>query len=136
VPPAHSVSVWHPRQVCVVVLHIGAPVPQLLFATQATHVPSVVSQAGVAPVHLAVFVAEHAPQAPEGSQAGVLPPHSPSPAHPRHACVVRLHTGVAPEQSAFAPHPTQPPVTTLHTVVEPVHFVTFVAEQDPHEPLG
>jgi hypothetical protein len=122
--------------VCVVVLQTGAPPAQLPFATQATQVPAVVSQAGVEPVHLAALVAEQVPQAPDGSQAGVAPPHSPSPAHPRQACVVVLQTGVEPEQSAFATQPTQPPVATLHTDVVPVHFVTFVAEQEPHDPEG
>jgi len=136
VAPEHSVSLWHPRHVCAVVLQTGVPPAQLVFETQATQEPAAVSQAGVAPVHLVAFVAEQAPQAPEGSHAGVPPPHSPSPAQARHACVVVLQTGVAPEQSAFATQPTQEPVGTLQTEVEPVHFVAFVAEQAPHEPPG
>ena len=44
------------------------------------------------------FVAEHWPQALEASQAGVAPPHSPSPAHPRQVCVPALQMGVAAPQ--------------------------------------
>jgi hypothetical protein len=122
--------------VCVVVLHTGALVPHVVFATQATQVPAAVSHAGVAPVHFAVFVAEHAPHAPDVSQTGVAPPHSPSTAQARHTCAVVLHTGIEPEQSAFVAQPTQAPVATLQTEIPPVHFVEFVAEHAPHEPPG
>jgi hypothetical protein len=65
----------------------------------------------VAPVQAEALVAEHWPQAPEGSQAGVAPPHSASPAQARQACVVVLQTGVAPLQVALETHATQvPPV--------------------------
>jgi hypothetical protein len=47
------------------------------------------------------LVAEHWPQAPEGSQAGVAPPHSPSPAQARQVCVAVLQTGVVPPHWAF-----------------------------------
>jgi hypothetical protein len=43
------------------------------------------------------FVAEHSPQAPDAWQAGVAPPHSPSPAQARHVLLATSHTGVAPE---------------------------------------
>ena len=51
---------------------------------------------GSAPVQRALFAAEHSPHAPDGWQAGVAPPHSPSPAQARQACVARSQTGVAP----------------------------------------
>ena len=136
VAPVHSVSLWQPRQVCVVVLQAGAAPLQVALDTQATQTPAAVSQAGVAPVHIATLVVEQAPHDPEGSHAGVPPPHSPSPAHARHTCVVALHTGALPEQSAFAMQPTHDPVETLQTAVEPLHFAVFVAEQAPHDPPG
>ena len=60
----------------------------------------------------AAFAAEHSPQAPLVWQAGVAPPHSPSPAHARHVCVAPLQTGVVPEQAvAFvAEHCAQAPL--------------------------
>jgi hypothetical protein len=132
----HSPSPAHPRHTCVARLHTGVAPAHVTFVVQATHVPAVVSHEGTEPPHLLTLVAEHAPHAPEGSQAGVAPPHSPSPAHPRHACVVVLHTGVAPPQSALATQPTHAPVPTLQTAVEPVHFDVFVAEHAPHAPEG
>jgi hypothetical protein len=61
-------------------------------------------------VHAVELVAEHWPQAPDDSQAGVAPPHSPSPAHWRHMCVVVLQTGVVPLHCAFDVQGTQVPV--------------------------
>jgi hypothetical protein len=61
-----------------------------------TQVAVATSHAGVAPVHLTRLVAEQTPQAPEGRQAGVAPPQSPSAAQARQLCVARLQTGVAP----------------------------------------
>jgi hypothetical protein len=77
---------------------------------------------------------EHCPHAPDGWQAGVAPPHSPSPLQARHVCVARLHTGVVPPHCAFDVHGTQVAVATLQTGVAPVHIVAFVAEQVPHAP--
>ena len=74
---------------------------------QATQLPAAVLQTGVAPEHCTGFVAEHWPQAPQGSQAGVAPPHSPSPAQARQLCVVVLHTGVAPPHCALVRQGTQ-----------------------------
>jgi hypothetical protein len=136
VPPLQSPSAAQPRQVCVATLQMGVVPEQVAFATQATHVPAVTSQAGVAPVHFEAFVAEHAPQAPFAWQAGVAPPHSPSPAQGRQAWSAWLQTGVVPEQSALPTQPTQPPVATLHTGVVPVHFEALVAEQAPQPPVG
>ena len=53
------------------------------------------------------MVAEHCPQAPHGSQAGVDPPHSPSPAQARQVCVEVLQTGVFPPHWAFEVQATQ-----------------------------
>jgi len=57
--------------------------------------------------------AEHCPQAPEGSQAGVDPPHSPSPPQPRQAWSVPSQIGaVGLPQSAAARQATQVPLDT------------------------
>ena len=63
----------------------------------------------MAPPQSEALVAEHWPQAPEGWQAGVAPPHSPSPAQARQVCVATLQTGVAPAHCAFERHGTQVP---------------------------
>jgi len=47
----------------------------------------VVKQSGVAPVHRSELPAEHWPQAPDGSQAGVVAPHSLSPVQARQLCI-------------------------------------------------
>jgi hypothetical protein len=65
----------------------------------------------VVPVQSAAFVDEHWPHAPEGWQAGVDPPHSLSPPHPRHRCRLPSQTGaVGLPQSALARQDTQVPV--------------------------
>ena len=63
----------------------------------------------MAPLHRLALVAEHWPHAPEGSQAGVAPPHSPSPAQARQVCEAVLQTGVVPPHWAFDRHGTQLP---------------------------
>ena len=63
----------------------------------------------MAPLHRLALVAEHWPHAPEGSQAGVAPPHSPSPAQARQVCVVVLQIGVVLPHWAFDTHGTQVP---------------------------
>ncbi len=68
---------------CVVVLQTGVVPPHWAFDVHGTQVPVVVKQTGVAPLHAVALVAEHCPQAPLGSQAGVAPPQSPSPAQAR-----------------------------------------------------
>jgi hypothetical protein len=75
---------------------MGAVPAQLALVRHPTHVCVVVLHTGVAPVQALAFVVEHCPHAPEASQAGVVPPHSPSPPQPRQTCVIVLHTGVAP----------------------------------------
>jgi hypothetical protein len=60
-------------------------------------------------VQALALVAEHCPQAPDDSQAGVAPPHSPSPAQARQTCVVVLQTGAVPPHWAFEVQGTQVP---------------------------
>jgi hypothetical protein len=64
----------------------------------------------VAPVQALALLAEHCPQAPDDSQAGVAPPHSPSLAQARQTCVVVLHTGAVVPHCALDVHGTQVPV--------------------------
>jgi hypothetical protein len=56
------------------------------------------------------LLAEHWPQAPDDSQAGVAPPHSPSLAQARQRCVAVLQTGVVVPHCAFDVQGTQVPV--------------------------
>jgi len=85
-------------------------------------------------VQRALFVAEHSPHAPDVWQAGVAPPHSPSPAQARQAWAVRSQTGVAPEHCAFEVQGTQTPRTSSHEGVAPVQRDVFVVEHWPHAP--
>ena len=64
---------------------------------------------GVAPEQAVALLAEHWAQAPEAWQAGVAPPHSPSPAQARQAWVAVLQTGVVPLHWVFDTHGTQVP---------------------------
>jgi hypothetical protein len=91
---------------------------------------------GVAPVQAVLLLAEHWPQAPELWQAGVAPPHSPSPAQARQMWVAVLQTGLVPPHSALVMQLTQVPVGTSQAGVVPVHLVVFVAEQMPQAPDG
>ena len=95
---------------CVAALQIGVAPPHCALETQGTQVPVAVKQTGVAPPHCAAFVAEHCPHAPDAWHAGVAPPHSPSPAQPRHEWNAGSHTGVALGQSVFTRHATHVPV--------------------------
>jgi hypothetical protein len=87
-------------------------------------------------VQRVALVAEHSPHAPHGWQAGLAPPHSPSPAHARQVLVAVSHTGLLPGHSALEVQPTQTPSATSHTGVVPVQRVAFVAEHWPHAPEG
>ena len=109
VAPPHSLSAPQARQVCEAVLQIGVVPPHWAFDVHGTHVPFVVKQAGVAPLHWVELVAEHCPQPPHGSQAGVEPPHSLSPPQARQQCVDKLQIGVLPPHWAFETHGTQVP---------------------------
>jgi hypothetical protein len=128
VAPPQSLSPAQARHVCVNPLHTGVAPLQSAFAVQRTHVPLVVRQTGVPPVHFDTLPTEHWPHAPVGSQAGVAPPQSTSPAHARHVFVPALQMGVMPLQSALAVHRTQLPVVALQTGVLPTHAVAFVVE--------
>jgi hypothetical protein len=83
-----------------------------------------------------VFPSEHWPQAPEAWQAGVAPPHSPSPAQARQVCVVVLQTGATPPHWAFDVQGTQVPLVMRQAGVLPVHLLAFVAEHTPQAPDG
>ena len=94
----------------------------------ATHALAALLQTGVAPTHFVPFVAEHCPQAPDASHAGVAPPQSPSTAHARQVSVPALQIGVAPAQLPFVRHPTHICVVVLHTGVAPVQALALPAE--------
>ncbi len=137
VEPEQSASLVQPRHACVVASHFGVVPLHAASAKQPTQVEVVASQIDVVPTQRVAFVAEHWPHAPEGSHAGVeAVVQSVSAAQARHTCVVVLHVGVVPEQSVLPRHATQLPVVVLQTPVVPVHWVLFVAEHAPHEPLG
>jgi hypothetical protein len=78
---------------------------------QPTHVAVEGLQTGVAPVHWLPLLAEQLPQAPLVWQAGVAPPHSPSPAQPRQVCVPASHAGAVPPHWAAVTHPTHVPLS-------------------------
>jgi len=136
VAPPHSLSPLQPRQVWKVASQSGVTAGQSPSARQVTQLPLGAWHSGRAPVHCAVLVAEHWPQAPPGWQAGVEPPHSLSPAHARHMWVLTLQTGVAPPHSAFELQLTQVPFATLHAGIAGLQRVVLVAEQTPHAPDG
>jgi hypothetical protein len=136
VVPPHSASPEQPRQEWKVASQRGEADGQSASARQETQLPAETKQSGFVPVHWAVLPAEHWPQAPVGWQAGVAPPHSPSPAQARQTWAATLHTGVTPPHSASALQLTQVPVATLQAGIEPLHFVLLVAEQTPQAPDG
>ena len=80
--------------------------------------------------------AEHWPQAPDGWQAGVAPPHSPSAEQARQACVPTLQTGAVPAHCAFDVHGTHVALATSQAGVAPTQRLAFVAEQTPQAPDG
>jgi hypothetical protein len=137
VEPPHSPSPPQPRQLCRVESQTGAVgLPQSALARHETQLPVAVRQMGVVPVQAVLLVAEHWPQAPELWQAGVDPPHSPSPAQARQTCVAVLQTGLVPPHSALLMQLTQVPLGTSQAGVLPVHLVVLVAEQMPQAPDG
>ena len=83
-----------------------------------------------------MLLAEHWPQAPELWQAGVEPPHSPSPAQARQVCEAALQTGVVPPHCALDVQGTQVPVVVKQAGVAPLHRLVLVAEHWPQEPDG
>jgi hypothetical protein len=134
--PPQSPSRTHGPQVCVARSQTGAVPPHCELDTQGTHVDVATSQAGRVPVHLTALPAEHWPQAPFASQAGVATPHSPSAAQARQTWAATLHTGFVPPHSALVMQLTQVPLPTSQAGMLPVHLVLFVAEQVPHAPHG
>jgi hypothetical protein len=90
----------------------------------------------VAPEQAVTLPSEHWPQAPEGWQAGVAPPHSPSPVQARQVWAAVLQTGVIPPHWAFDVQGTQIPVETRQAGVPPVHLLRLLAEHTPHAPDG
>ena len=126
--PPHSVSAAQPRQVRLPVSQTPVGAAQSVLARQPTQRPAAVSHSGVAPVHAAALDAEHWPHAPPGWQAGVAPPHSPSPAQARQVCVAVLQTGVVPPHCAFDVQGTQVAVGVSQAGVAPPQSVAFVAE--------
>ncbi|HVR01007.1 MAG TPA: hypothetical protein VMT47_02650, partial [Polyangia bacterium] len=101
-----------------------------------TQEPVTLLHAGVGPTHAVTFVAEQAPHAPLGWQAGVALPQSASELHARQVCVATLQAGVMPAQVALETQATQVAVAGSQAGVMPVQRVTFVVEQRPHEPLA
>jgi hypothetical protein len=87
-------------------------------------------------VQAVLLVAEHWPHAPDVWQAGAELGHWLSFAHGWQRWAVVLQTGVVPPHCALVLQLAHTPSATLQTGVVPEHFVTFVAEQTPHEPFG
>jgi hypothetical protein len=71
-------------------------------------------------VQRVALLAEHWPQAPPGWQAGLAPPHSPSPAQARQALVAPSQTGRVPEHCPLEVQATQTPRPTSQAGVAPV----------------
>jgi hypothetical protein len=136
VAPPQSPSPPQARHVCEVPSQTGAVPLHCAFDVHVTQVPLGVWQSGVVPRQRVELVPEHWPQAPPGWQAGVVPPHSASPAQARHVWVVVLHTGLLPPHCASDRHGTQEPIVVRQTGVAPPHFVTLVAEHWAQAPLG
>ena len=126
----------HDRQVCVAVLHTGVVPAHCAFDVHGTQTPAATLQAGVAPMHSVALVAEQTPHAPDGWQAGVAPPQSPSPAHARQVCVATLQIGVAPPHCALDTHGTHVPAAVKQTGVAPPHCEALLAEHWPQAPEG
>jgi hypothetical protein len=108
-PPPQSPSAAHARQTREVASQVGVAPPHWAAERQATQVPVPLLQRGVAPVQATELVAEQTPQAPEGWQAVVAPPHSLSAAQPRQEWNAGSHTGADAAQSASARQATQLP---------------------------
>jgi hypothetical protein len=136
VAPPHSASPEQPRHAWTVASHFGADSGQSASARQPTQEPADTRHSGCVPAQRVVLLAEHSPQAPLVWQAGVAPPHSPSPEQARQTCVATLQTGVVPPHSALELQFAHVPVATLQAGVAPVQRVTLVAEQTLQLPLG
>jgi hypothetical protein len=75
VAPPHWPSLVQPTQACVARSQTGVSPRHWALLVHATHVPVATSHAAAPPPQREAFVAEQAPQAPLGWQAGVAPPH-------------------------------------------------------------
>ena len=135
VAPPQSESPAQARQTWVVVLQTGFVSPHCAFEVHGTQVDVAVKQTGVAPEQAVAFVAEHWPQAPLASHAGVAPPHWLSAVHAWHTCVPPLQTGVVPPHWAFDVQGTQVAAGVKQTGAAPEHAVALVAEHWPQAPL-
>jgi hypothetical protein len=113
VAPLQSASPAQARQRCVPVLQTGVVPLHWLSARQATQCPDGTSHAGVAPAQAPLLLLEHWPQTPDGWQAGVAPPQSPSPAQARQLCVPVSQIGVPPLHWPLLTHETQVPLPVL-----------------------
>ena len=96
----------------------------------------VVKHSRVDPVQAVRLVAEHWLQAPLAWQAGVAPPHSPSPAQARQVLIAVLQTGLVPAHCASEVHATQVPEEMSQAGIDAGHWVRLVAEHTPQAPLG
>jgi hypothetical protein len=65
----HATQAWAGRS------QTGVTPRHCALLAHATQTPAAASHTGVAPAQRTAFVAEHWPQVPVGSQAGVAPPH-------------------------------------------------------------
>jgi hypothetical protein len=135
VAPPQSPSPAQARQTLVAASQTGELPEQFAPERQATQVPEVVRHRGVPPLQRLALVAEHCPQAPLAWQAGVEPPHSPSPAQPRQLWKVGSQVGVDAGQSALARHETQVPLLVWQSGLVPVQSVELPAEHCPQAPL-
>jgi hypothetical protein len=138
VAPEHSLSITHPRQTRVVPSHTGSTPAQVALVRQPTQTPRGTSHIAVAPRQVVVFVAEQAPQAPDGWQAGVagVPAQSASPVQAWHVFVPVSQTGFVAPHCAAVVQETHVPVVASHPATGPLHFVAFDAEQTPQAPDG
>jgi hypothetical protein len=136
VAPLHSPSPAQARQTWAATLQTGVVPPHSASALQLTQVPVATLQAGIDPLHFVLLVAEQTPHAPEGWQAGVAPPQSPSPPQARQVWLVPSQIGVAPLQSALARQATQLPEGAKQSGVPPVQRRLLPAEHCPQVPPG
>ena len=136
VVPPHSASDTQGTHTPAATLQTGVAPEQSASRRQRTQTPAVMLQRGVAPVHAVVLLAEHWAHAPVAWQAGVLPPHSASPAQARQVFDAVSHTGVVPWHCTLDVQGTHVPVVMLHAGVAPVHWAALLAEQGAQAPLA
>jgi hypothetical protein len=136
VAPPQSASATQPRQTWVAPSHTGSLPVHVAPVRQPTQAPRATSHIDVPPMQAVMLVAEHAPHAPEGWQAGVAPPQSASLAQARHMFVPVSQTGLVAPHWPGAVHEAHVPVVASQPATGPEHWVVFVAEQTPHAPDG